>query len=71
MSGYTIAWLLWIAMFFVIEVPAILDKDPGDTLTEHTRKWFSTRSKSRQWRLRRLILACFLLWLPLHFFLGW
>jgi hypothetical protein len=71
MSGYTIAWLLWIAMFFVIEVPAIVDKAPGDTLTEHVRRWFSTRGMSWQWRLRRLALAVFLLWLPLHFFLGW
>lgn len=71
MSGWTVAWLLWIAMFFVIEVPAIIRKAPGDTLTEHVRKWFSTRDKSPQWRLRRLTLACFILWLAVHFFLGW
>ena len=71
MSGWTLAWLLWIAMFFVIEVPALIHRAPGDTLSEHVREWFATRTKPRAWRLRRLVLACFLLWLSVHFFLGW
>lgn len=71
MNGWTLAWFFWIAMFFAIEIPAIVDKDPGDTLTEHTRRWFSTRTKSVQWRLRRLVLLFFLVWLVVHFFAGW
>ncbi len=71
MSLYTMAWIMWIAMFFVIEVPAIVNRKEGDTLTEHVRKWFSTRTKPSQWRLRRLVLLFFLVWLVVHFFLGW
>jgi hypothetical protein len=71
MSGWTIAWLLWGAMFVAIEAPAILNRAPGDTLSEHVREWFATRTKPKHWRIRRLVLACFLLWLAVHFFLGW
>lgn len=71
MSGWTVAWILWIAAFVAIEAPAIFNKTPGDTLSEHTRRWFATRTKPRAWRARRLVLACFLLWLALHFFLSW
>ncbi len=71
MSWYTMAWILWVAAFFVIEIPAIMNPKEGDTLTEHVRKWFSTRTKPSQWRLRRLVLLFFLVWLVVHFFLGW
>jgi hypothetical protein len=70
-TGWTVAWLFWILMFFVIELPAIVNRTPGDTLSEHTRRWFATRTKPRAWRIRRLVLAFFLVWLGLHFFLGW
>ncbi len=68
MDGYTVAWLLWIGMFFVIEVPALRNKQVGDTLTEHVRKWFSTKEKAKGWKARRGVLAAFLGWLTLHFF---
>lgn len=71
MSGWTIAWLLWIASFCAIEGPAIFNRQPGDTLSEHVRAWFATRTKPKGWRIRRLVLAFFLVWLGLHFFLGW
>lgn len=71
MSGWTAAWAMWIGMFAAIEAPAIFNKTPGDTLSEHVRRWFATRSKPRAWRLRRLALLFFLVWLAVHFFLGW
>lgn len=66
--GYTVAWLLWGAMFFVIEIPAILDKRSGDTLSEHLRKWFSTKDKSWGWVARRGVLALFFVWFIIHLF---
>lgn len=45
---FTIAWVLWILSFFVIEGVAIVKdrKDVGgswpDTLSEHLRRWFRT-----------------------------
>ena len=71
MSAYTWAWLWWLGMFIAIEVPAIVNRRPGDTLSEHLRSWFATRAKPVQWRLRRLALLLFLVWLVVHLFLGW
>ena len=71
MSGWTWLWVFWIAMFLAIEVPAIVNKTEGDTLSEHTRRWFATRTKPMAWRIRRLVLLFFLVWLVVHFFLGW
>lgn len=67
MSGWTIAWLLWLAMFLAIELPAALNKEKGDTLSEHTWKWFAIRGKPEQWQLRRVILGTFLFALGAHF----
>lgn len=67
LTRYTWAWLGWIMMFFVIEVPAIRDKRKGDTLTEHVRRWGSIGFKKKGWRARRLALLAFMAWLALHF----
>ncbi len=68
--GWTTAWVLWIAMFFAIEGPALLHPQMGDTLSEHVWKWFSIKEKSPQWRLRRFVLLSFLAWVSAHFLTG-
>lgn len=68
--GWTVAWLLWIFMFFAIEMPAIWDKKPGNTLSEHVWKWFAITGKPKWWRIRRIGLASFLVWLVTHFITG-
>ena len=68
--GWQTAWLLWLAMFGVIEGAAILRKEPGDTLSEHVWKWFSVKDKARGWRQRRSVLALFMVWLSAHLVLG-
>jgi hypothetical protein len=70
MDGFTVAWLLWLAMFAVIEGVAIFNKRSDDTLSEHVWKWFSVRNKSRGWLLRRGVLALFLTWLTVHMLAG-
>lgn len=70
MSGWTVAWLFWIAAFLAIEVPALFNKEPGDTLSEHIWKWFSVKDKSRGWQARRFVLVTFLAWITLHFATG-
>jgi hypothetical protein len=64
----TTAWIIWIAMFAVIEGIALANKKKGDTLTSHIRKWFSLKHKGKGWLLRRGALAASLLWLIWHFF---
>lgn len=70
MSGWTVAWALWISAFFAIEIPAIANKKPGDTLSEHVWSWFAIKGKPTGWRARRLVLLAFLAWLSLHFLTG-
>lgn len=69
MNGYTVAWIMWLAMFGVIEGAALFNKDKGDTLSEHVWAWFKIR-ESRQWNIRRFALAGFLVWLLVHFVAG-
>lgn len=70
MSAFTVAWILWIVAFVVIEYLAIRREAKGDTLTEHVVRWFSTTERGMAWGLRRLVLAAFLVWLTIHFFVG-
>jgi hypothetical protein len=75
MSGYTIAWLVWLGAFGVIEGRALFNKQPGDTLSEHVWRWFATQQGSTGtpsgWvRMRRFTLLAFLAWLSAHFLTG-
>lgn len=67
---YTALWFLWLLMFAAIEGGALVDKRPGDTLSEHVRRWASVGTKSRGWRLRRLALLAGLVALAAHFLTG-
>jgi hypothetical protein len=66
MDGFTIAWVMWLAMFGVIEGVALVRKEPGDTLSEHIWKWFSVKEKAAGWKARRAVLTAFLAWLSAH-----
>jgi membrane-anchored glycerophosphoryl diester phosphodiesterase (GDPDase) len=68
-DGWTVAWIFWVAMFFVIEIPALINKTQGDTLSEHIRKWFSTTDKTRWWIARRAVLVLAMIWFLLHLFI--
>jgi hypothetical protein len=70
MSGWTVAWLFWLLMFAAIELPALVNKRRGDTLSEHVWSWFAVRDKPKGWVFRRLILILFLGWLVAHFVTG-
>lgn len=65
MNPWTVAWILWIVSFFVIEIPAIRNDVDGDTLSEHTRRWFST--KTHRGRTVWLIVSgAFAAWFIVH-----
>ena len=61
---YTVAWLLWVLSFVLIEGKAILDddKDPGNYTLSHYVRRLAVRS-----RLFRYGLLALLAWLPFHF----
>ena len=70
MSGYAVAWILWLVMFGVVEGAALINKGRNDTLSEHVWSWFKIRDKPRQWTVRRFALAFFLVWLLVHMVAG-
>ncbi|MQY06365.1 hypothetical protein [Actinomadura macrotermitis] len=70
MSPYLAAWILWILMFFAIELPAVFNRQPGDTLSELVWNVFAVRGKPAGWLVRRLVLLVGLVWLTMHFLTG-
>ena len=70
MDLYTLAWCGWLVAFFVIELPALFNDRKDDTLSEHVWNWFAISRKGRAWRIRRVILGGFMLWLSVHFMTG-
>lgn len=61
-DGWNTAWLVWLAIFLALEVPAALSKAPGKTLSEHVWGWFGTPG-------RRVVLGLF--WVALGVHLIW
>ena len=70
MDKWTVLWIVWLALFLMIEIPAVLDKTPGNTFSEHLWKWASMKDKGTAWRVRRLILLIVLIWLIAHLLTG-
>lgn len=72
-SNYTIAWVLWILSFGVIEYLAIRRGGSGDTLSEHVWRLLRTGVQDR----RPQVIACRVLFIVLsgwvfpHFLWGW
>lgn len=54
-------WIGWIVLFFAIEIPAILNGTPDDTLSEHV--WGLISLGSFFW----FVIAGLLVWLLYHF----
>lgn len=72
MDWYTVGWLAWLGMFVCLELPALANKRPGDTLSEHVWRWFRVyddRHTALTWFLRGALLL-FMTWLWLHLDFG-
>lgn len=68
---YTWLWVAWLLAFIGIEGAALINKDKGDTLSEHVWKWFSVKEQSSGKRTFRMVaLGGFLAWLATHFLTG-
>ncbi|MEK9736188.1 MAG: hypothetical protein VW362_07035 [Candidatus Nanopelagicales bacterium] len=61
MSLFTVAWVLWISAFIVIEGVALIRKERGDTLSEQV--WFALKKAPVLWWVG----AGFMLWVTGHF----
>lgn len=64
-SGWAKAWIAWLGLFLLVELPAALKKS-GGTLSETVWRWFSIREHRPHWKLRRAIFWVFWLGLSLH-----
>lgn len=74
MSGFTVAWILWIMAFVGIEGYALARKEKGDTLSEHVWKWFAVNDPhaNQVWRwVGRVLLLTGGVWLTGHLAFGW
>lgn len=70
MTVFTWLWIAWGAAFLVIEGVALVNKQPGDTLSEHVWRWFRIKGKSPSWTAARFGLLAFLVWLTGHLAFG-
>lgn len=77
-TAWTAAWLVWLVVFLLIEVPAAVSHTKLDTLSENVWKWFGVKTgKDYIWPprrraiMRRVLLAAFMLTLTSHFVFGW
>jgi hypothetical protein len=66
-TGWELAWLLWIAAFAVIEGIALTNRTTGDTLSESVWRYLMPARGEWAWRLRRFMLLAFLAWICAHF----
>ena len=62
---WTILWVRWIAAFVCIELVAISNDAPGDTLSEHFRKWFRTDTKPGR-TVWLVVSGIFIAWFLVH-----
>jgi hypothetical protein len=69
MTGYTVAWIIWLAMFFAIEFTA-LKRTQGETFSAYVWRWASVKNKSKGWQIRRLTLLATMAWLTIRFLAG-
>jgi len=70
--NYTLLWVLWAALFFGIEIPAVFDRQkPGGALSVLVWRLASIKSRGRLWRFRRLALLTAVLWASVHLVTGW
>lgn len=77
-TPWTAAWLVWLLLFLIVEVPAAVSGTKLDTLSENVWKWFGVQPGTFQGRrgrriaiVRRIILGVFMLTLSGHFVFGW
>ena len=67
---YTVAWVVWILVFVVIEAVAIADKKKGDTLSEHLWAWFDIKDAEKFYKLKRFAFVSALVWFVMHILTG-
>jgi hypothetical protein len=72
LDWYLVGYLAGGLVILAVELVALLNRQRGDTLSEHVWRWVGV---GRRWTvvftLRRLVVVVFLGWLLLHLTTGW
>lgn len=73
MTWYTSAWIVWGALFALIEGLALVRRIPGATLSEHVWSWLRVRDARPTGATvtMRVLLGVVLVWLVGHLTMGW
>lgn len=73
---FTAGWVIWLALFAVLEGIAIKDRRKGDTLSEHV--WWAQERLRNAGMIGKVLYGALaggifilLTWLIFHFILGW
>lgn len=69
MRKFTLAWIIWAALFVGIETAALVNIAPGGTLSEHI--WALTKPTSGKWNFARVLLVAVMGWMTGHLIFGW
>jgi hypothetical protein len=67
---WTLLWISWILAFAIIEFAALHNDLPGDTLSEHLRRWFSVKKKLGR-TVFLVAFGGFCCWFGIHVLTGW
>lgn len=62
---YSLLWVLWVLTFFIVEGFALRNDMPGDTLSEHVRKWIRTDTKLGR-TIFLVVFGGFVAWFSVH-----
>lgn len=62
---YTLLWVGWVLTFFIVEGFALRNDMPGDTFSEHTRKWIRTDTKLGR-TIFLVVFSGFAIWFLVH-----
>jgi hypothetical protein len=62
---YTLLWIGWFLIFAIVEAFALHNDMPGDTLSEHVRKWLSVHTKLGR-SIFLVVWAGFSVWFLVH-----
>ena len=68
---FTLGWILWIFVFVIIEGIAVINKEKGDTLSEHFWKLFDIKETEKPSKIMRFGALAGLTWLYVHLLTGW
>lgn len=60
MSKWSIGWIVWILMFFALELPAVFNAEADDTFTEHVTTYLP-------FEVAVVVYGALAFWIPVHF----